>query len=78
VPAADAALRDEGKAVDAPASPCYLNMVSPAEVAFGEGTVDNVLTTIQEIFGGGGGITECLAAPASEPHFPQDNLRSRP
>jgi hypothetical protein len=70
--------RDEGKAVDAPASPCYLNMVSPAEVAFGEGTLDNVLTTIQKIFGSDGGFTECLAAPTSEPHFPQDDLRSRP
>lgn len=73
--------RDEGKAVDAPLSPCYLNMVSPAEVALGEGALSDALSTVRQVFdrnAGIGSITECLSQPSSEPRFPQDGLRSRP
>lgn len=73
--------RDEGKAVDVPRSPCYLNLVNPAEVAMGEGGLSDALQTVHDLFNansGLGAITECLGAPTSEPQFPQDNLRSRP
>jgi len=73
--------RDEGKAVDAPLTPCYLNTLNPAEVALGEGTLVDALTAVRRVFDENsaiGGITECLAKPASEPRFPQDNIRSRP
>ncbi|MBX3227029.1 MAG: hypothetical protein KIT84_41280 [Labilithrix sp.] len=73
--------RDEGKAVDAPATPCYLNIVNPADVALGEGGVVDALRVVRKVFEANdilGGITPCLAEPATEPTFPQDNLRSRP
>jgi hypothetical protein len=68
--------RDEGKAVDAPTSPCYLNVMDPANVALGEGIAADTATAIRNALGGA--ATECLAAPATPPTFPQDNLRSRP
>ena len=67
----------EGKAVDAPVDPCYLNVMNPVDVGFGEGLGQDVAQTLQSIVGSNG-IAECLAAPAAEPTFPQDNLRSRP
>jgi hypothetical protein len=73
--------RDEGKAVDAPLSPCYLNIVNPVQVGLGEGLLYDatlVLQTISNAFPLLGGLSECLTAPTSEPTFPQDNLRSRP
>jgi len=66
--------RDEGKAVDAPVSPCYMNIQDPADVALGEGTVDDLASAIR----GNGAFSECLAAPPTEPHYPRDDLRSRP
>ena len=66
--------RDEGKAVDAPVSPCYLNIIDPADVGLGEGAVHDIAGAIR----GNDGLTECLAAPATEPHYPRDDLRSRP
>jgi hypothetical protein len=68
--------RDEGKAVDAPASPCYLNIMSPADVGLGEGIVQDAAQAIKNAVGGA--ATECLSAPASAPIFPQDGLRTRP
>jgi hypothetical protein len=68
--------RDEGKAVDAPISPCYLNVMNPANIALGDGTVADVAAAIRKVVQGG--VGECLAAPQSEPTFPQDGLRSRP
>ena len=69
--------RDEGKAIDAPLFPCYLNIINPVDVAFGEGMgtdaarfFGSVLSTDQQ--------RGCLAEPSSEPTFPQDNLRSPP
>ncbi|MFO0664147.1 MAG: hypothetical protein U0174_09350 [Polyangiaceae bacterium] len=67
--------RDEGKAVDAPQSPCYLNVMDPADVALGEGIVTDLAGAIRRALGG---VTECLAPPSREPVFPQQNLRSRP
>jgi hypothetical protein len=69
--------RDEGKAVDAPVDPCYLNVMNPVDVGFGEGLGQDVAQTIQSIVGSNG-LGACLAAPTAEPTFPQDNLRSRP
>lgn len=68
--------RDEGKAVDAPAFPCYLNLINPVNVAFGEGFG----TDAARVIGGlsAGDQRGCLAEPKSEPSYPQDNLRSRP
>jgi hypothetical protein len=68
--------RDEGKAVDAPASPCYLNIMSPADIALGEGIVADSAQAIRDALGGG--ATECLAAPSAALSFPQGGLRTRP
>jgi len=72
--------RDEGKAVDGPASPCYLNIIDPADVALGEGSINDITRVARDLLDGGflSGIGECLAAPVEEPTFPQDGLRSRP
>jgi hypothetical protein len=69
--------RDEGKAVDAPAFPCYMNLVNPVQVAFGEG----MGTDAARFFGGvlsSDDSRGCLAEPMAEPRYPQDNLRARP
>jgi hypothetical protein len=69
--------RDEGKAVDAPAQPCYMNIVNPVDVANGEG----IGTDAARFFGSVLSSNDrrgCLAEPESEPMYPQDNLRSRP
>ena len=68
--------RDEGKAVDAPVSPCYLNIIDAAEVAGNE-----AVSSAQALFSALswlGSIDECLVPPVQEPVFPQDDLRSRP
>ncbi len=72
--------RDEGKAVDGPASPCYLNIINPADVALGEGTVNDLTRVLRDLVDGGFAepLGECVAAPETEPTFPQDDLRSRP
>jgi hypothetical protein len=69
--------RDEGKAVDAPVSPCYMNVINPVDVAFGEG----MGTDFVRFLGGALSADDqrgCLAEPEAEPKYPQDNLRSRP
>jgi hypothetical protein len=72
--------RDEGKAVDAPLSPCYLNIIDPADVALGEGSVNDITRIVRDLLDGGflSGLGECLAAPVEEPTFPPVGLRSRP
>ena len=73
--------RDEGKAVDAPVSPCYLNIINPADVGFGEGLLVDaarVLRNVSEDVPGLGSLTECLAETRAEPTLPPDGLRSRP
>lgn len=69
--------RDEGKAVDAPLFPCYLNIINPVDIAFGEGWGAN-LARVAGDFLSSGDRRGCLAEPSSEPTFPQENLRSRP
>lgn len=68
--------RDEGKAVDAPLSPCYLNIINAAKTA-GDEAVANLQTLFSSL-SWTYNISECLEPPASEPQFPQDDLRSRP
>ncbi|MFO0725787.1 MAG: hypothetical protein U1E65_18530 [Myxococcota bacterium] len=73
--------RDELKAVDAPRSPCLLNIINPADVAAGEGIwVD--LTHLVRDLGAAlpllGSVAECLAETRSEPVFPPNGLRTRP
>jgi hypothetical protein len=70
--------RDEGKAVDAPFDPCYLNIMDPLTVAFGEGYSDTLGAGLAIL--GGNVPSECLRAPEAEPSYPaaQDGLRSRP
>jgi hypothetical protein len=68
--------RDEGKAVDSPTSPCYLNIMSPADIALGEGVIADTAQAVKNALGGA--ATECLAAPTAPPSFPQNDIRSRP
>jgi hypothetical protein len=72
--------RDEGKAVDGPSSPCYLNLVNPADVALGEGAVADGAALVRDLTEAGAlsAVTECVGAPSSEPVFPHDDLRARP
>jgi hypothetical protein len=73
--------RDEGQAVDAPRSPCYLNILSMADVGMGEGPATSSATFLRAVLdnpASGGGAAECLAAPAVAPVFPQYGLRTRP
>ncbi len=66
--------RDEKKAVDAPLSPCIMNIINPADVAVGEGTGTDALRIIGSVLSG----TEnrgCLAEPESEPTYPPAGLR---
>lgn len=69
--------RDEGKAVDAPLAPCYLNIINPVDVAFGEGMGVDATQLFGSILSSDQS-RGCLAEPSAEPMFPQDNLRSRP
>ena len=73
--------RDEGLAVDAPPSPCYLNVLSMTDVGLGEGAYGSATTTLRTLLdnpASGGGGAECLAAPTAAPVFPQYGLRTRP
>ena len=70
--------RDEGKAVEIPISPCYLNIINPASIALGEGSLSNTLDVINDVFDkvpGIGSITECLSAPIDEPEWPPPGIR---
>ena len=73
--------RDEGKAVDAPVSPCYLNIINALDVGFGEGLWADVARVARQVLEDASAInslSECLAETRAEPTYPQDNLRSRP
>jgi hypothetical protein len=69
--------RDEGKAVDAPLFPCYLNVINPVDVAFGEGLGTDAARFFGEVLSSDE-RRGCLAEPSAEPSYPQDGLRSRP
>jgi len=72
--------RDEEKAVDAPVSPFVMNVINPIDVAFGDGIWVSLSQAARAIGGtlGLGALTNGLAAPATEPVYPQGGLRSRP
>jgi hypothetical protein len=73
--------RDEGKAVDAPRSPCYLNILNIADVATGEGPLEGGTQTLRALLDNpatGADVAECLGVPRSEPVFPMFGLRQRP
>jgi hypothetical protein len=69
--------RDEGKAVDAPSSPCYLNILSMSDIGLGEGTATTGADLLRAILDRPGNA-ECLGPPPAEPTYPRDGLRSRP
>lgn len=69
--------RDEGKAVDAPISPCYLNTINPVDIAFGEGFGTDAARFIGEYLSDDQ-QRGCLAEPSAAPTLPPDGLRSRP
>eukprot|EP01113_Clastostelium_recurvatum_P042979 TRINITY_DN7036_c0_g1_i7.p1 TRINITY_DN7036_c0_g1~~TRINITY_DN7036_c0_g1_i7.p1 ORF type:complete len:752 (-),score=122.33 TRINITY_DN7036_c0_g1_i7:305-2290(-) len=68
-------IRDEMQAthpIGNETSPCYMNIINPIDVAFGEGIYYNVTILLYEIlekFKWLGDITECLVAPEKEPHY---------
>jgi len=68
--------RDQGKAVLAPASPCYLNVIDPVDVAFGEGIWTSLAEGAQELGDqiGLDAIADCLDAPDTEPLYPPSGL----
>lgn len=73
--------RDEGKAVDAPRSPCYLNVLNLADIGMGEGIATDggrALRSALDAAGMGDRYAECASEPASEPVYPPDGLRTRP
>lgn len=77
--------RDEGKAVDAPLTPCYLNVVSPVEVGLGQGFWQDLGETVREIaalLSWGRALADCFAdadgKDIPEPVLPPDGLRGRP
>ncbi len=70
--------RDEAKAVLAPVSPCYLNIIDPVLVGFGEGSLTDSAGALAAIFDavpGLGGIAECLTVPAGGPPLPPPGVR---
>ncbi len=72
--------RDEGKAVDAPSNPCYLNIINPADIALGEGNVTSGTRVLRQLIDNPNGTdwSECAAEPKLAPTFPQYGLRTRP
>lgn len=74
--------RDEAKAVLAPANPCYLNIIDPVLVGFGEGMLtdaSSALATVFDAIPGLGAVAQCLAvqddAPDGGPVLPPPGLR---
>ena len=69
--------RDEGKAVLSPRSPCYLNIINPVDVGFGEGPALSTIDWLAKLVSLGGDTRGCLDAPPRELKFPLDGLRQR-
>lgn len=70
--------RDEAKAVQAPVSPCYLNIINPLDVGFGEGLLVDAgrwVRSLSEDWAVIGSVTECLAETRGEPTLPPPGLR---
>jgi hypothetical protein len=69
--------RDEGKAVEAPVSPCYLNIINPVDVAMGEGDLHDLVTGVRHLFeedSSLGVLTECIAETREEPRYPNARI----
>ena len=68
--------RDQAKAVLAPASPCFMNVIDPVDVAFGEGTYTTLADGAQELADqiGLDAVADCLDAPDAEPPYPPSGL----
>ena len=71
--------RDEGKAVDQPFRPGYMNIANPIDQSLGEGDLLELTKQLRRlgdlIFPG---LLEIAAAPDAEPTVPPYDLRSRP
>lgn len=69
--------RDEAKAVQYPVSPCYLNIIDPVLVGFGEGSLTTASSAISDVLdiAGLGSAAECLAVPNLGPQLPPPGLR---
>lgn len=70
--------RDEAKAVLAPINPCYLNIIDPVLVGYGEGSLTDaagVLADVFEVVPGLGAVAECLTVPDGGPPLPPPGLR---
>ncbi len=77
--------RDEGRAVDRPVSPGYLNIKDPVDIAYGEGewkeSILNLSWLRQRLataFKPGNSWEELLYEPSQEPRLPPAGLRQRP
>lgn len=77
--------RDEGKIVDRPPSPGYMNIMDPVDIANGEGewiewiiNLTSLREWLKQTLGEDNYLTELLYEPVNEPVYPQDDLRSRP
>lgn len=73
--------RDEGLAVEYPINPCYLNVINPVDVGFGEGSLydaTQVLEQVGEYVDGLGSLVSCLSAPDVAPPLPPPGLRDKP
>jgi len=77
--------RDEGKAVDRPFSPGYMNILDPVDIANGEGDwVESLINLswirdwVSGLWGGDNILEELLNEPEEEPIYPQGSLRERP
>lgn len=71
---------DEAKAVDAPRSPCYMNVIAPVDVAMGEGSWNDAARVLSALLDrpDAPDLGECFSAPAGEPKYPLYGLRTRP
>ena len=77
--------RDEGKVVERPVSPGYLNIMDPVDIANGEGewvewvfNLSSLRDWLRDAFGAQSILAEMLYEPLEEPRYPQNDLRSKP
>ncbi len=71
--------RDEGKAVDGPLRPGYMNIINTVGMALGESPLNDIAILIRrlcDLFAPG--MFELLGAPEKEPTIPPYDMRSRP
>jgi hypothetical protein len=73
--------RDEAKAVEAPPSPCFWNIIDALEVGFGDGILVDAAAFLQLLSSAApilGDVGECLSAPVAEPILPPPGFRAVP